>query len=462
MDRPSAVNLNAPCPCGSGRKYKRCCLARERQERASAARSVQQAGPALFAWAEKTFAAQLAACNTTYLGHVEKRFGVDKLSRFIARTESMVFTNLADVFVHEWEVRGKLTPADVYLAERGPRLHPRACAYLAAARKAALTLVEVEAVTPGESIVFSDLLSRRRLLVTEHSASRQVTRWEVMFARIAELDDENLLTGAIYPFDRGRLEWVLGTLRREKRRRGTTSMTWPAFLHRRWDIVPAIWFELHVDPLAHLQLANFDGELLRWVRLEFQLEGAFATEAATRLNAVEALRRDERDLWRWIDATGRGEDTVIATVALKGDVLEVNVNSLEREARVRARIEGALGPLVVAVRREETDVAEAMRRRGSAPGPRPEDDDAAAGAFPPEVAARIEREARARHYEKWPDIALPALDDMTPRQAAAEPALRPRLIRLLKTIEAHEQRADRAGTPNDLSFLWRELGIHRR
>ena len=425
-----------------------------------AERVTERAGPELFKWAESTFPEQLEACNEIYLAHAIKRFGTEKLSRFIARTDNMVFTNFADVFVHEWEVRGKLTPTDVYLAERGPRLHPRTCAYLAAARKAALALVEVEAVTPGESILFSDLLSRRRLLVTEHSASRQVRRWDVMFARIAELDDENLLTGAIYSFDRGRLEWLLATLRREKRRHGYKSLTWPEFLHRCWDIVPALWFEVYVDPLAHLQLANFDGEPVRWVKLEFQLGGAFAAEAATRLDAVEELRRDGRGHWRWVDAKDGDEGTVVATLALKGDVLEVNVNSLAREARVRPRIETALGALVAAVRREETDIVEALRQRE--PTPEDESDSNGAGGLSPEVAAQITREARRRHYEKWPDVALPALDGMTPRQAAATPTMRSRLIRLLKTIEAHEQRADPAGTPNDLSFLWRQLGIRRR
>ncbi len=31
LRRPRKVGRNAPCPCGSGRKYKRCCLARARQ-----------------------------------------------------------------------------------------------------------------------------------------------------------------------------------------------------------------------------------------------------------------------------------------------------------------------------------------------------------------------------------------------------------------------------------------------
>ena len=29
LQRQHGLNLNAPCPCGSGLKYKRCCLPKE-------------------------------------------------------------------------------------------------------------------------------------------------------------------------------------------------------------------------------------------------------------------------------------------------------------------------------------------------------------------------------------------------------------------------------------------------
>lgn len=29
LRRQSVINKNAPCPCGSGAKYKRCCLPKE-------------------------------------------------------------------------------------------------------------------------------------------------------------------------------------------------------------------------------------------------------------------------------------------------------------------------------------------------------------------------------------------------------------------------------------------------
>ena len=43
MMRNKTVGRNDPCPCGSGRKYKRCCLAADEQRAAQECASVPQA-----------------------------------------------------------------------------------------------------------------------------------------------------------------------------------------------------------------------------------------------------------------------------------------------------------------------------------------------------------------------------------------------------------------------------------
>lgn len=57
------------------------------------------------------------------------------------------------------------------------------------------------------------------------------------------------------------------------------------------------------------------------------------------------------------------------------------------------------------------------------------------------------------------DDQVPALDDKTPREAAADPALRPRLIRLLKQRVRHQDERNLAsGRTDDLNWMLRELG----
>ena len=57
------------------------------------------------------------------------------------------------------------------------------------------------------------------------------------------------------------------------------------------------------------------------------------------------------------------------------------------------------------------------------------------------------------------DDDIPALDNKTPREAARNPALRPRLIRLLKErVRAHDERNLQTGRTEDINWLLRELG----
>jgi len=57
------------------------------------------------------------------------------------------------------------------------------------------------------------------------------------------------------------------------------------------------------------------------------------------------------------------------------------------------------------------------------------------------------------------DDRIPALDNCTPREAARDPALRPRLIRLLKQrVRQHDERNLQTGRADDINWLLRELG----
>jgi hypothetical protein len=57
------------------------------------------------------------------------------------------------------------------------------------------------------------------------------------------------------------------------------------------------------------------------------------------------------------------------------------------------------------------------------------------------------------------DDQIPALDNRTPREAARDPALRPRLIRLLKQrVQMHDERNLKTGRADDINWLLRELG----
>jgi hypothetical protein len=78
------------------------------------------------------------------------------------------------------------------------------------------------------------------------------------------------------------------------------------------------------------------------------------------------------------------------------------------------------------------------------------------GATTEEMRALVIRESLRR----FPDEPVPALDDRTPREAARDPALRPRLIRQVKSrVRQIDEDNLRDGRDEDINWLIRDLGL---
>jgi hypothetical protein len=65
---------------------------------------------------------------------------------------------------------------------------------------------------------------------------------------------------------------------------------------------------------------------------------------------------------------------------------------------------------------------------------------------------------KERHYATWADISLPALDGLTPREAAQQPKFRARVDTLLKDMELQESREE-PGRRFDFGKIRRGLGL---
>jgi hypothetical protein len=85
------------------------------------------------------------------------------------------------------------------------------------------------------------------------------------------------------------------------------------------------------------------------------------------------------------------------------------------------------------------------RRRGKEPIDTPE-------------AAQLVLELKRRHYTAWLDEPIPALGDLTPREAARRPATRRQLELLLQDMEQAEGRGP-AEQGFDFGWVRGELGL---
>ena len=80
--------------------------------------------------------------------------------------------------------------------------------------------------------------------------------------------------------------------------------------------------------------------------------------------------------------------------------------------------------------------------------------------IPPEVEGELMQKFYKRHYAIFLDDKIPALDNMTPRAAAADPQMRPKLIELMKQhLKGIEQQNKDRGLDLNINWVLDELAL---
>ncbi len=180
----SAPGRNDPCPCGSGLKYKKCCLGKE------------AASPAVFTPAERQSAlehlfrfsrrpelepAHAAAQEDFWVGWMARR-SEDELKEAMRLEQSG--TAYLEWFVFDFRLPRGRTVTEEFLARERGRLRSGEISYLERMRLSHWRLYEVARVRHEEGLDLVDLWTRERLRVQERLATRQLIQWDLVAARV--------------------------------------------------------------------------------------------------------------------------------------------------------------------------------------------------------------------------------------------------------------------------------------
>lgn len=227
-------------------------------------------------------------------------------------------------------------------------------------------------------------------------------------------------------------------------------------------------------------LFNGDGEDLVFHDICFPLaRGVTQKTVADVLEKLPGLRSEGQSFWNWLRMPGQKKATssgsshqdvqahflssemddgsiVLGTLELKGRQLRLEVNSKSRAEQGQAMLKDALGDLVGVPLTQIMTAQQAMEDRDRGEGCETLDVQ-----IPPEEEARILAEVLERHYRRTLDDVVPALGNMTPRQAVRTAQGRKAVVAWLKQIENTTAGLGRAkGTPPfSFDWMWDELGI---
>ena len=451
----TSIARNEACPCGSGKKYKKCCLAKAaagggftKEDRASAIERLD-------AFTAEALGAEDDAAYNTLIGEYGDRWpdvddGWDEIDEAFHDAW----------FWFDWPLTGGRTAADRFIAERPP-LSAGERRYLDVARASCMRLYEVEDTRPGLSVTLRDVLDGARVTVRERMGSRTMSRADLLAARVlprGASGEPEMEMGvlSIPKLIRGSLVAQLSSMRGDFRKENPDA-TEIAFWKSAAPVLHDAWVSCILDPPVPA-LANTDGEPMLFTRVHYLARDPLAV--ARLLDDAPELERDaERSRWRWSGRRGAGKLVLLGTLALDGTDLVLEANSAERGRRGREMLEGVCAGSVEHRATSHEDptrgIQDALRAGG---GDDAEHDDRSG--IPPEVLDDLTLAHYGRHYRAWVDEPVPALDGKTPREGATSPAMRARVEALIRDLEGMYQQALRRNEPAyDPSWMWTELGL---
>jgi hypothetical protein len=453
----SAIGRNDPCPCGSGKKYKRCCLGKDAP--APGAWTAGERDSALASLMRFARRAELDGDRAT----AELTFWGTRLERMTPAEarETMDFEQSRFGF-HEWLVfdcplNGGGTIVERFLARAGGGLRSGERRYLERMRLSHLRPYEVQDVRPDEGLDLLDLWANKRVRVRERLATRQLVRWDILAARvILGPEGEPVLDGSPYLYPVRDKELILRVLRRLGR---TLRAKLP---HRDettfFKYIGMVFHDLWLERVARRPpptSVTAEGDEVVLCRAVFDVHDRPALEAT--LADHPGLERQDDGSYAWLaeKADEAGFRRGFGTFVLRKGRVVLETVSRQRAERGRALLEAAAGPAVAYRATRSESVQRALERRPPRPA-RPEDE------VPPEAAAEIVQAFYERHYRAWLDEPLPALDGRTPREAASLKSARPKVIALLKDMENLSARERLEGRPAyDFGWMWGQLGLER-
>lgn len=457
---------NETCPCGSGKKYKQCCLKVEEANTARASQTSAHGAAKALDWLNTNhYPAVQEALYDGFFGALNED-EMQRIENMDDDTYQAIMTNAMEWLLAEGSYFGKgeeTRLSDLVLARGGPIMTAPQRAWIESLRSTPLNLYEVLEVIPSQSITFRDLLhpEHEPIHVLERLASQSIQPLDVIAARMIFDGDHHVISGAMYPFHRQQAFDVMNEYRREME--GPP----PEDTHEAEEVLSLIirdfWLRTLVAPFQMPELIDRStGAPILFVTDHYRVHSwALLEQLLSEQQDVEGSREEG---WSRLCT---GEDEMIRSLASieigrHADRIQVTYRTQTHAEEGKPWLEALLGDAVNYAGREISDPEGVLARAKkesdaeSKKSPQPLDD------VSPELITQALEHHLRRYYNNWADQPIPMLDDQTPRQAVETPGGLENVKFLLRTYEHDEQlQALNQNRPAmSYAFLWESLGIN--
>jgi hypothetical protein len=477
------VGRNDPCPCGSGKKYKKCCLRAETAAVETPEEFLRRRiRVAIDGLVERLLRFIRSQFEPGLIEEAWEDFTGDTEPFDPATPHTVVFMPW---FFHVWFptrpntrfpdlAAREATVAGEWMRLQHGRVDPLLARYLEACAVASFSFHEAMRVESGRGFLLRDLVLESETFVIEHSASRVVRAGDSIFAQIVRIDGLAMLEGCGSLVFQPREKSEIIELRKTIRGKGDV-VSETKLRERSLELID-LYLELAERKLNPVmpKLQNTDGEPLEPHSVVFEIsnsEAAVAALDAAKLVKGETLQATEERKshqgaalaagWVWT-RTGNSmhkdwTNTTLGHLQLARGQLKVEVNSAPRATRAKALIERLLGGNAKYRITEITSVEAMLADARIRPAPKGESEHERLMQIP-EVRERL-AEMSMRHYTQWLDTQIPLLNERTPRKAVKDRDGREAVAALIAQIERDGARQSPPLDPKIVAMLRRELGL---
>jgi len=475
---------NDPCPCGSGKKYKKCCLTKAAAPVASLTwqkmrRTEGELMHILLKHADK------------YYGHYAIGEAWDEFTLWNdvpmdPESEPELDTAFLPWFVFNWipdnaeseepEDYPEMQVAMHYLKQKGSRLDSFQRRFIEEICSRPYSFFVVTDVEPGRQMTLRNLMLGSKVSVHERQASTTLRIGSIIYTRVITMEDNAIMVGcAPTVIPPGYINEIIDF--REELAEQIAAVD-RDMLHE-FDIeLREIYYDIR-EALYHPalpELRNTDDDPLQLTKLYYTLNctprealAALATLSMSDFDALihqgtlnkqgELLSIDFPWLKKGNKQHAGWDNTVMGHITIQGDELIIDVNSQQRADAIKRKITRRLGKRAVfhnAVIQSTEKMLEEVRNNpdGMNASTGQEDEDLMAL---PEVQEQLQEMAE-QHWRKWLDTQLPALKGQTPREAAKDSLGKERLEALLLEFVQRNDDLPQPFAP-DVDALRRSLGL---
>jgi SEC-C motif/Antitoxin Xre/MbcA/ParS C-terminal toxin-binding domain len=447
------IGRNDPCPCGSGKKYKKCCLSNAFVEVGRQETIRRRLVDNLLGFYNKH-------CRDT-LEEAQVMFWDDFVPQqhLEAHTLDIAYQNFFEWITFDFEIDPdeNKTLIDLYM-EQNRRLTQDEHNVLMIMKNSCISLYEVQEVFPEKGLLLKDLLMGGEYDVKEKAATRGLKRWDILAARLLMIDGQYIMSGSVFPYHLNSKGRILDNIMDEYReyQEDFPGGTMDMFLKESGDIFNFHWYDPIQNPVFP-KLHTTTGEPVVLSKAIFDINNMDAV-----VNTLPLIRgfEEHQDGFTWYDGRKKdGSATVLGRVTIQHNRLILECNSKKRLERGKKLILKAMADAVVHKIDTFQDPMEALKTYKERV---PKEEESPENEIPMEIQQQLYARFMQDHYEKWFQDRIPALDNKTPLEAIRTEQGKEKVIELLKLYENGEEQNKKESRPYyDLSWMWNRLGLER-